>query len=82
MGKKVNHKDSVYYWCHKNNIPVFCPAITDGAIGDAFFFHSYKNDDFIIDVTKDMNKFNDLACSASQTGAVILGAGLVKHRIL
>lgn len=38
MGKKVNHEDSVYYWCYKNNIPVFCPAITDGAVGDALFF--------------------------------------------
>lgn len=38
MGRKVDHKESVYYWCYKNNIPVFCPAITDGAVGDAFFF--------------------------------------------
>jgi hypothetical protein len=26
----------------KNNIPVYCPAITDGSIGDMIYFHSYK----------------------------------------
>ena len=25
-----------------NNIPLFCPAITDGSIGDMLYFHSYK----------------------------------------
>jgi hypothetical protein len=25
----------VYFWAWKNNIPVFCPAITDGSIGAA-----------------------------------------------
>lgn len=27
----------------QNNIPIFCPAITDGAIGDILYFHSYRN---------------------------------------
>ena len=38
MGKKIDHKESIYYWCYKNMIPVFCPGITDGGIGDALFF--------------------------------------------
>lgn len=39
LGKEINHPSSVYYWAYKNNIPVFCPAITDGSIGDMLFFH-------------------------------------------
>jgi deoxyhypusine synthase len=35
LGQAINHPDSVYYWAWKNNIPVFCPAITDGSIGKA-----------------------------------------------
>jgi hypothetical protein len=35
LGQAINHPDSVYYWAWKNNIPVFCPAITDGSIGEA-----------------------------------------------
>ena len=43
MGKEINNEESVFYWCWKNNIPVYCPAITDGAVGDMIYFHSYKN---------------------------------------
>ncbi|WAR30520.1 DHYS-like protein [Mya arenaria] len=43
LGREINHPDSVYYWAHKNNIPVFCPALTDGSLGDMLYFHSYKN---------------------------------------
>lgn len=42
LGEKINHEDSLYYWCYKNNIPVFCPGITDGSLGDNLFFHSYR----------------------------------------
>ena len=47
MGKKIknrskNYKDIIFYWCYKNNIPVFCPAITDGSIGDLLWFHTFK----------------------------------------
>ena len=42
FGKEIDDPSSVYYWCHKNNIPVFCPAITDGSIGDMLYFHSYR----------------------------------------
>lgn len=51
LGNKINNKESIYYWAAKNNIPVFCPALTDGAIGDILFFNSFKNKDFILDIT-------------------------------
>lgn len=82
LGAAINNKDSIYYWCHKNNIPVFCPAITDGSMGDMIYFFSYKNPDFVIDVARDMKKLNDLTFDAKKTGLIILGAGVVKHHIL
>ena len=70
---------SVYYWCHKNQIPVFCPAITDGSIGDMFYFHSYKRPGFIVDIARDIRLINDEAVKAKATGMIIIGGGLVKH---
>lgn len=61
MGKQINDVESVYYWCHKNKIPVFCPGITDGAIGDALFFQSYKYEDFQLDLTDDVIKIYNIA---------------------
>lgn len=37
LGKEINNEDSVYYWAWKNNIPIFCPALTDGSLGGPFF---------------------------------------------
>lgn len=36
----------------QNNIPVFSPAITDGALGDTLYFHSYKNPGLVIDIVE------------------------------
>jgi deoxyhypusine synthase len=77
LGQAINHPDSVYYWAWKNNIPVFCPAITDGSIGDMLFFHSYKSPGLVVDVVGDIRAINDSAMRASprRTGMIILGGG-------
>lgn len=31
LGREINHPDSIYYWAWKNDIPVFCPALTGGS---------------------------------------------------
>ena len=82
LGGVINNKDSIYYWASKNNIPVFCPAITDGSMGDMLYFFKFKHPDFKIDVLDDIKKLNDLTFEAKKTGVIILGAGLVKHHIL
>jgi len=61
MGEKINNKDSVYYWCHKNKIPVYCPAITDGGLGDVLFFYNFNNPGFIVDILQDIASLNCLA---------------------
>lgn len=42
FGREVNHPDSIAYWAARHGIPIFCPALTDGSIGDMMFFHTYK----------------------------------------
>jgi len=79
LGQEINHPDSVYYWCYKNDIPVFCPAITDGSLGDMMYFHNYKRPEFVVDIVDDIRRINDIAVRAAGTGMIILGGGLVKH---
>jgi deoxyhypusine synthase len=81
MGERINDKSSVLYWAAKNDIPIFCPAITDGSIGDMIYFHSFKNPGFICDIAQDIRKLNDMARTARRTGMLIFGGGLVKHHI-
>jgi deoxyhypusine synthase len=68
LGKEINHEDSVYYWAYKNDIPVFCPALTDGSLGDMMYFHSYKRPEFMVDLVQDIRGINDIAVRAHATG--------------
>lgn len=83
LGKELNHPDSVYYWAYKNNIPIYCPAITDGCIGDNLFFHSLTNPGLRIDLVEDVRKMDLEAINADprKTGIIILGGGLAKHHV-
>ena len=82
LGEKINDKQSIYYWAFKNKIPVYCPAITDGALGDNIYFFKFKHSDFVLDVAEDVKRFNDLTIGLKKSGVIIIGAGIVKHAIL
>lgn len=82
LGKAMDSDDSIMTWCHRNRIPVFCPALTDGSLGDMLYFHSYKHPGFILDIVQDVRKLNDLAVHTkppASTGMIILGGGVAKH---
>jgi len=81
LGREINDEKSIYYWAYKNDIPVFCPAITDGSFGDMAYFFKKKNKDFRIDIMDDLIRINDLALNAEKTGIILLGAGVIKHHI-
>ena len=81
LGERINDESSVLYWAWKNNIPILCPAITDGAIGDMMYFHSYEREGLIMDLTQDIRLINRTAVGAQRTGMIILGGGVIKHHI-
>lgn len=81
FGERIDNPESVWYWCAKNDIPVFSPALTDGSVGDMLYFHSYKRPGFILDIAGDIKSLNDIALRAKHTGMIILGGGLVKHHV-
>ena len=82
LGKHVNHEDSVYYWCYKNNIPVFAPAFTDGAVGDILYCNQFQRPGFVVDMNQDLYKINMMAINAKKSGMLTFGAGVTKHHIL
>ncbi|CAH1106504.1 unnamed protein product [Psylliodes chrysocephalus] len=81
LGKEINSEESVYYWAAKNKIPVFCPALTDGSLGDMMFMHSFKNPGLVVDIISDLRRINLMAMKSVHTGMIILGGGLIKHHI-
>lgn len=81
FGKRINNEESVLYWCYKNGIRVYSPALTDGSIGDLLtFYHQRKK--FKLDITEDISNINRECFGTRKNGAIILGSGLVKHHVL
>lgn len=83
LGKEINDERSVYYWAQKNSIPVFCPALTDGSLGDMLYFHTFKSspEQLRVDIVEDIRRINTIAVRAKRTGMIVLGGGVVKHHI-
>ncbi|KAF9616661.1 hypothetical protein IFM89_031525 [Coptis chinensis] len=83
LGKEINDESSYLFWAYKNGIPVFCPGIIDGSLGDMLYFHSFRNPGLVIDIVQDIRAMNGEAVHANhrKTGMIILGGGLSKHHI-
>lgn len=82
LGERINDERSVCYWAWKNQIRIYCPALTDGAIGDNIYFFKFKHPDFIVDIAEDAKRLNDTTIGLKKSGLIILGSGVVKHHIL
>ncbi|MBI2545354.1 MAG: deoxyhypusine synthase family protein [Candidatus Aenigmarchaeota archaeon] len=82
IGSMLNDENSILYQASKNNVPIFCPAITDGAFGFHLYMFQQKYPDFILDVVKD---FANILFSTSQDemkGMISLGGGVSKHHAI
>ena len=84
LGREIADPSSFCFWAARNDIPIYCPALTDGSLGDMLYFHSYKTPPGLsIDIVADVRRVNDEALKAAprKTGLVILGGGLPKHHV-
>jgi len=81
IGKRICNESSILYWAAKNNIPVYVPGITDGAVGYQLWLFS-QDHDFRINLLKDSGQLNDAVFTAKKTGALLVGGGISKHHTL
>jgi deoxyhypusine synthase len=82
LGLMLEDESSILYQAAKNNVSIFCPAITDGAFGFHLFMFQQKHPDFIVDVIAD---FKNILISTSQDdikGLISLGGGVSKHHAI
>ena len=82
IGLILKDENSFLYQAAKHNVPIFCPAITDGAFGFHLYLFQQKNPDFMIDVVKD---FGNILFSTSQDdkkGVIALGGSISKHHAI
>ena len=81
IGKRICNESSILYWATKNDIPVYVPGITDGAVGYQLWLFS-QDHDFKINLLRDSGEISDIVFAAERTGALIVGGGISKHHTL
>ena len=82
IGLRCCDETSILYWAAKNNIPVFVPGITDGAVGYQLWFFGQDHKDFRINVLKDEGDLSNIIFDAEKSGALIVGGGISKHHTI
>lgn len=81
IGLRSCNETSILYWAAKNDIPVYVPGITDGAVGYQTWLFS-QDHDFRLNLLKDEGEINELIFSAKKSGALIVGGGISKHHTI
>jgi len=82
FGRRVDSHKSFLWWCWKNRIPVFIPAIFDGSFGYQLWSFWQDHRSFRIDEFKDEADLADIVYTAKSTGALIIGGGVSKHHTI
>ncbi|MBR9681148.1 MAG: deoxyhypusine synthase family protein [Candidatus Altiarchaeota archaeon] len=79
VGGNLSDENSILYQANKKNIPVFCPAITDGSIGFHLYLAKDKNPKIHLDVIDDFKKLMFVMSPDDTKGFIALGGGVSKH---
>ena len=81
IGLSICNESSILYWAAKNNIPVFVPGITDGAVGYQLWLFS-QDHNLKLNLLKDSGRLSNIVYDAKRTGAMLIGGGISKHHTL
>ncbi len=82
IGLLLNDENSILYQAAKNNVPIFCPAITDGAFGFHLYMFQQKHNDFIVDVVQDFGNILGVTNFDEKKGIIALGGSISKHHAI
>ena len=80
IGKRLS-EDSILYWAWRNRLPVYIPAITDGAVGWQIWMHSQEKK-IGINILKDEKELADIFFNEDKIGGLIIGGGVSKHHLI
>ncbi|MBX5328067.1 MAG: deoxyhypusine synthase [Candidatus Bathyarchaeota archaeon] len=62
----------------ENNVPIFCPAISDSAYGEAFLMAKNMGHPIVVDSVKEFDQFVGIGEKTKDIGVVYIGGGVPK----
>jgi deoxyhypusine synthase len=83
VGASLRDEGSFLYWATRNGVPVYCPGITDGAIGDNLVTYSDDCPGLCVDVVRDHRRIVEhINQRSGPFAALVIGGGIAKHYLL
>ncbi len=82
IGLRIKDENSFLYQAAINNVPVFCPAITDGSLGFDLYLFKQDHKDFEIDIIKDFSDIIFTTTHDEKKAIIALGGGVSKHHVI
>ncbi|MHA1231721.1 MAG: deoxyhypusine synthase [Candidatus Helarchaeota archaeon] len=78
LGKLIKDNESIIKVAADNDVPIYCPAISDSVLGYHIWSFSQLNK-IPINVFKEHKEIVDIAFDSPKKGALICGGGVPKH---
>jgi len=82
LGRRTGDRSSLLYWCWKNKIPIYVPAMFDGAVGSQLWLFWQDHKDLVLEEFRDEQELADLVFTAKEAGALMIGGGVSKHHTI
>jgi len=82
IGLMLNDESSILYQAAKKDVPIFCPAITDGAFGFHLYLFQQDHPDFMVDVVQDFKKIVLVTDYNEKKAVICLGGSISKHHAI
>jgi deoxyhypusine synthase len=78
IGSQIQDNKSILKSAYDNNVPVFCPAMSDSMIGlQAWLFRQDKP--LMVDTLADIKEIIDICYESEKSGIMIIGGGVPKN---
>ena len=82
IGLMLDDESSILYQAAKQNVPIFCPAITDGSFGFHLYLFQQKHKNFVIDVVADFGNILFSSSYDEKKAVIALGGSISKHHAI
>ncbi|MDR5673475.1 deoxyhypusine synthase [Halalkaliarchaeum sp. AArc-GB] len=83
LGGTLEDEDSVLKQAADNDVPVYCPALTDSEIGNfLYYYRQGRDDDVDIAIMDDYDSLIEDGMLADTTGLIAVGGGVPKHHAI
>ncbi len=82
LGNELDDDESILAQAARNDVPIFCPAITDGAFGFHLYMVQEDHPEFTVDVVRDFENVLFSSSRDAKKGVIALGGGSSKHHAI